>query len=61
MGCPCKDPIKKLETRLISRGFENLTRSDILLLDGYIFDKTNKVPTNMEERKALYQEAKQTS
>jgi len=58
MACSCSDPIKKMEARVLSRGFEKMSNSDIRLMDNYIYDKLGVRPTTIDERKNLYAEAK---
>jgi hypothetical protein len=58
MACACNDPIKKLEARVISRGFERMSNSDIKLMDNYIHSKLAVYPTSMAERKDLFSQAK---
>lgn len=59
MGCSCKkSPIQKLDMRIRSWGWTNLTPSYLRIADEFIQQKLGKLPTDMEERKLLYQEAK---
>lgn len=58
MACGCKDPIKKLEARVMSRGFEAMSNSDVMMMNNYIHSKLGVIPTNIQERKDLFAQAK---
>ena len=58
MACSCNNPIKKMEARVMSRGFERMSNSDILMMDNYIYSKLGVRPTSIDERKTLYAQAK---
>ena len=58
MGCSCNDPIKKMEARVMSRGFEAMSNSDIRMMDNYIYSKLEVRPTSIQERKDLFAQAK---
>lgn len=59
MGCSCgKTPLQKLENRLRSWGWVQLTPAYLRIADEFIMDKLGVLPKDMEERIDLYQKAK---
>lgn len=60
MGCSCgKTPLQKLENRLRSWGWANLTLSYLKIADDFIFGKLGVLPTDMDNRIELYKQAKE--
>lgn len=60
MGCGCKGtPLQRVEIRITSVGWNKLMRSELAVVDSFIFQKLNVKPTSMEERITLYTQAKQ--
>ena len=60
MPCGCKaSPIKRVEIRITSVGWNKLMRSELAVVDSFIFQKLNVSPSTMEERISLYTQAKQ--
>jgi len=58
-GCSCKkSPIQKLDMRIRSWGWNGLTPSYLRIADEFIQKKLGVLPTDMEDRQRLYQEAK---
>jgi hypothetical protein len=47
-----------MEARVMSRGFERMSNSDILMMDNYIYSKLGVRHTSIDERKTLYAQAK---
>ena len=59
MGCSCgKTPLQKLENRLKSWGWAQLTPSYLQIADEYIQSKLGKLPKDMDERIDLFNQAK---
>lgn len=59
MGCSCgKSPLQKLDARIRSWGWVQLTPSYLRIADEFIQEKLGVLPSNMEERIDLYKKAK---
>lgn len=58
--CNCKmTPLQKVESRIASRGWNYIANSELRLIDTFIQQKLNEVPSNMEQRIEMYGRAKQ--
>jgi len=59
-GCSCKkSTLEKLEMRLRSWGWANLTIPYLKIADDYIFSRLGVLPTDMDNRIELYKKAKE--
>lgn len=60
MGCGCKGtPLQRVEIRITSVGWNRLMKSELAVVDSFIFQTLGVRPTTPEERISLYTQAKQ--
>jgi hypothetical protein len=60
MGCSCKKtPLQRTETKIQYWGWASLAPSDIRVIDNFIMEYLQVVPTSQEERELFYGRAKQ--
>lgn len=59
MGCGCRQtPLQRVERSIQTRGWGNLTGSEMVVIDEFIFSKLGVRPSTNEERPDLYGQAK---
>jgi len=59
LGCNCKTtPLQRTERKIQYWGWAGLAPSDIKVIDNFIMEYLQVVPTNDEERQAFYSRAK---
>jgi len=59
MGCSCKTtPLQRTERKIQYWGWAGLAPSDIKVIDNFIMEYLQVVPTSMEERQSFYSTAK---
>jgi|DEB0MinimDraft_4_1074332.scaffolds.fasta_scaffold07686_9 hypothetical protein len=59
MGCSCKTtPLQRTERKIQYWGWQGLAPSDLKVIDNFIMEYLQVVPSSNEERQTLYSQAK---